>query len=771
MLPGPGLPGLVALEGREAGGERAGIAGGPQPHVGVVQHALRGRRRHRRDEPLRQAGEILRGRQRPLARRVLGVALDLVEQDEIEVGRHRHLAARHLAEGQQRHRRPRHHAVALFELDAHRREQALQQRLGQGGELLARLPRRQRAGEQPGRDQELLLLADDAGAVDHLLVVAGIAQKALDLGDQRRTAADDVGEGRIDQRIHDMGAVDHRVGHARRRGEKLHQQRAQLLVVAQQGEELHARRQARQEVVEAPEGEIGIAGLADGGQQRRQQLGEMGARGGDGGGAIAAIVPFADGRRHRRGILESHSGQRLERRRIVVAAGEHQIAAGGAQRFALGEELGIIALHGSQRGAVVGLEARAVGIAHQPADDGDALGGVGHHMGLLVAQHLQPVLDRAQEPVGGGELGRRPVADPALARQRRQRLGRRPHAQAAVAAAGDQLLGLGEELDLADAAAPELDVVALDPRLADILRDVDLALHRLDVGDGGEVEMLAPDIGGELGQEGLPCPLVAGAGPRLDPGGALPVLAAALVVGEGGVGGDGDRGRARIGAQPEIGAEHVIVADTVLQQRRQPLHDARIDLGGVFGVGQHAGVAVEEGDDIDVGGIIELAPAMLAEREDGEAAGGGGGRDQVALVDGALQQHGEAGVERRVGEVGQRRGRLRRRPEAAGLRRRREERDAALGAAQGVADRRFIRAGVRRGGAEGIEALPQGKIGVGQSGGQPGAVPLVQFPEIRGRVQKLREGHGHGGQGLAAAARRGKPGPLAIPLTRLGNIE
>ena len=90
------------------------------------------------------------------------------------------------------------------------------------------------------------------------------------------------------------------------------------------------------------------------------------------------------------------------------------------------------------------------------------------------------------------------------ARQRVARLGGDPaargqfaqhrHGLAAAqfreAAAGDQLLRLDEELDLADAAAPELDVVALDRDLAMALVRMDLALDRMDVGDRREVQYL-----------------------------------------------------------------------------------------------------------------------------------------------------------------------------------------------------------------------------------------------------------------------------------------
>ncbi len=70
-------------------------------------------------------------------------------------------------------------------------------------------------------------------------------------------------------------------------------------------------------------------------------------------------------------------------------------------------------------------------------------------------------------------------------------------------AAGDQLLGLREELDLADAAAPDLDVVALDRDLALAAIGLHLPLHVVDVGERGEVEMLAPDERRELGDQRL----------------------------------------------------------------------------------------------------------------------------------------------------------------------------------------------------------------------------------------------------------------------------
>ena len=80
-----------------------------------------------------------------------------------------------------------------------------------------------------------------------------------------------------------------------------------------------------------------------------------------------------------------------------------------------------------------------------------------------------------------------------------------------MAAAGDQLLGLREKFDLADAAAAELDVVAVDRDLAVALVGVDLPLHGVHVGDGGEVEILAPDERREIGEKRLAGSDIAGA--------------------------------------------------------------------------------------------------------------------------------------------------------------------------------------------------------------------------------------------------------------------
>ena len=64
-------------------------------------------------------------------------------------------------------------------------------------------------------------------------------------------------------------------------------------------------------------------------------------------------------------------------------------------------------------------------------------------------------------------------------------------------AAGDQLLGLRKEFDLADTAAPDLDIVALHRDFALPAIGLHLPFHVVYVGKRGKIQMLAPDERGE----------------------------------------------------------------------------------------------------------------------------------------------------------------------------------------------------------------------------------------------------------------------------------
>ena len=185
-------------------------------------------------------------------------------------------------------------------------------------------------------------------------------------------------------------------------------------------------------------------------------------------------------------------------------------------------------------------KARKAGEALEPVAIGR------QRMGLLVGHHLEAVLDDTQKAVRAVEIGARLDINPAALRESLQRRQRLPLAQFRMPAARDQLLGLDEELDLADAAAPELDVVALDRDGVVAAIGMDLPLHRVDVGHSGEIEILAPDERREIPEQRFAGRDIASTRPRLDQRGALPVHSDALIIVQRRCGRDGDLGRGRI---------------------------------------------------------------------------------------------------------------------------------------------------------------------------------------------------------------------------------
>src|SRR5262245_24118952 len=199
----------------------------------------------------------------------------------------------------------------------------------------------------------------------------------------------------------------------------------------------------------------------------------------------------------------------------------------------------------------------------------------GNDVGLLVFHHLQPVLDTAQEEIGGTQFPGGVGGDPASLGETIERLDGSPRPELGVTSAGNELLGLGKELDIADAAAAELDIVALNRDGPVALEGMDPPLHGMDIGDRGEVEIFAPDEGCEMSQELVARRDIAGRDPRLDQGRALPILPEALVVGEPGLDRERDLGRARIGPESEIGAEDVAVGGVLLEQTYEIAREPR----------------------------------------------------------------------------------------------------------------------------------------------------------------------------------------------------
>ena len=134
----------------------------------------------------------------------------------------------------------------------------------------------------------------------------------------------------------------------------------------------------------------------------------------------------------------------------------------------------------------------------------------------------------------------------------------------------------------------------------------------MDVGKGREIQMLAPDERRDVREQRLAGLGVAGAGPRLDHGCALPGPPFPLVIMQRRLCRDRYLGGGRVRTQPQIDAKHVSVAGALLQQPRQGLCNAdkerlRLDVGG-----QRARRRIEKNNQVDVARIVQLAGAHLA---------------------------------------------------------------------------------------------------------------------------------------------------------------
>ena len=300
------------------------------------------------------------------------------------------------------------------------------------------------------------------------------------------------------------------------------------------------------------------------------------------------------------------------------------------------------------------------------------------------------MLDGAQETIGCRQLRRFLRRDPSGFTERFEHFRGPIPAQRRVAATPDQLLGLGEEFDLADAAAPELDVVARRDDALTAPVGVDLAFDRMNVLDGGEVEGFAPQERAQVLQELLARQQIAGHRSRLYHRRAFPVLTHALVIGLGRQRRNGERRGAGIGPEAQIGPEHITLAGALLHHAHQLPGEPDEALLRALASGIGRFFVVIEHDEIDVARIVEFAGAEFAEAkhdESGTPFGIVGMFDLDLSRRGvfAKQMGGDDG-EGLSGEGAQGFGDLLERPDAGDVGKRDQERRAGLGGAKGGHD-------------------------------------------------------------------------------------
>ena len=233
-------------------------------------------------------------------------------------------------------------------------------------------------------------------------------------------------------------------------------------------------------------------------------------------------------------------------------------------------------------------------------------------MRLLVIEVLKTVLEVAQEHVRLGELahGVR-IEQPAL-REERQHVERRLAPQRRIAAAADQLEELHDELDFADAAGPELDVVG-DIAALDLRAHLPVQIaHRR---EGAVIEMAAKhERPHEIHQLRAAIP---GERPRFDPGVTLPLAALRDEIVFEHVEARDERPAFAVRAQPQIDAKNITVLGQLRKHCGEPPRKPREE----FVIAERAravGLAVLRIDqhEIDVRRHVELAAAELPHADD-----------------------------------------------------------------------------------------------------------------------------------------------------------
>ncbi len=241
---------------------------------------------------------------------------------------------------------------------------------------------------------------------------------------------------------------------------------------------------------------------------------------------------------------------------------------------------------------------------------------------LLARRELDAVLEPAQEEVRVRELALLALGHEAARPEPPQGVDRVRAAHARIAAAPDELQALGEELDLPDAARPDLQVVArADARLGSTPGE-----HGAHLVDEARVDRAPPherrQRAEQLGAEGR----VARHRPGPHEGGALPRPAPRLVVALRGRERVHQRSARPLGPEPQVDPPGDAVLRRLVERRDHPLRDPREVLVQRVRAGRRgprddeAVVGLVEEHQVDVAARVELATAELAHADHGERA-------------------------------------------------------------------------------------------------------------------------------------------------------
>ena len=275
----------------------------------------------------------------------------------------------------------------------------------------------------------------------------------------------------------------------------------------------------------------------------------------------------------------------------------------------------------------IGQKCTAAGITQGPGNPGQVVVAGGQHMGLLVVEVLDAVLNLAQKHIGrsqsiGCGLGHEPCLGHAL-----QRVQRGARAQLRKLPTAHHLQQLHSEFDLADATTRQLDVIgAFGVTRAAFGRMVaDLLVQRAQRFKNVVVEVAAKHKGQHHAAQSLRRAVNHGAArghdPAFHPGKALPLAALHLQILFQGVERDHARARVAVGPQGQIDPKHKAVLSGITDQGVHALDGAgevilTRDFVAAFTVAQGFAVLVVHINQVDVTGHVQFTGTQLAHADD-----------------------------------------------------------------------------------------------------------------------------------------------------------
>ena len=234
-------------------------------------------------------------------------------------------------------------------------------------------------------------------------------------------------------------------------------------------------------------------------------------------------------------------------------------------------------------------------------------------MRLCVVHHLQAMLHLAVRTIKPGQLRRHLCRNPAFCGQRSQPANRRPVTQRWIPPPGNQLARLGEELDLADAPDTKFQVMPLHANAMQPAMIANAQTHVMRILDRHKIQMLAPDKRHQPLQEPRTRRQIAAARPRFDVSRAFPGSARAFIIAFRSRHRQTHRCDTGIRAQAQIGAKDITIRHVRQHGRHFTRHADESRPRLVF-LARITGF-VEQADQVDVRGIIQLPCPHLAHRQ------------------------------------------------------------------------------------------------------------------------------------------------------------